>query len=89
MRTLEAMQQFLALVLMISNQDGHGFAAVTSTFFFFSPRYNAIQNIELGLQGGGISKAMNRVEMVPSKTSAATMTVMRKKVDARERVLRR
>ncbi len=40
-------------------------------------------------KGGGISKAMNRVEMVPSKTSAATMMVMRKKVDVRERVLRR
>ncbi len=63
--------------------------AVTYTFFLFSPRYNAIQNTELGLQGGGINKAMNRVEMVPSKTSAATMTLIRKKVDARERVLRR
>ena len=72
-----------------SNQDERGLAAVTSTFFFFSPRYNAIQNIELGLQGGGISKAMNRVEMVPSKTSAATMTVMRKKVDASIRKMTR
>jgi hypothetical protein len=42
MRVLETSQQYLALVpgeyRMTSNQDERGFAAVTSTFFLFSPR---------------------------------------------------
>ncbi len=57
-RTLGTAQQYLALVLgeyrMTSNQDERGFAAVTSTFFFFSPEHHAIQSTKSDLQRGGI-----------------------------------
>ena len=57
-RTLGTAQQYLALVLgeyrMTSNQDECGFAAVTSTFFFFSPERHAIQSTKSSIQRGGI-----------------------------------